>query len=79
MPCKHGHSGLGLVFCILEAGATRKKFLQIQFEVDGFVKQISTEFVGGKYYLVFNMQTDAGEEINQKRFLFLENNLALKS
>lgn len=49
------------------------------FEVDGFVKQISTEFVGGKYYLVFNMQTDAGEEINQKRFLFLENNLALKS
>ncbi|MBU0578917.1 hypothetical protein KKE34_05465 [Patescibacteria group bacterium] len=49
------------------------------FELDGFVKQIFTEFVGGKYYLVFDMQTDIGEEINKKKFLFLENNLALES
>ncbi len=49
------------------------------FEIDGFVKQISTEFVGGKYYLVFDMQTEVGEEINPKRFLFLEHNLALES
>ena len=49
------------------------------FEIDGFVKQISTEFVGGKYYLVFDMQTETGEEINPKRFLFLENNLTLES
>lgn len=48
-------------------------------EVNNFVEKVYTETVEGKYYLLFNMNTETGEKSGQEKFLFTESNLTLES
>lgn len=47
-------------------------------EVNNFVEKVYTETVEGKYYLLFNMNTETGEKSGQEKFLFTESNLTLE-
>jgi hypothetical protein len=48
-------------------------------ELNNFVEKMYTEAKDGKYYMLFNMKTDIGEESSQERFLFTGSDLVLES